>query len=131
MQNVPECMQNVPECMQIHELACNYISLDAVTQACTQLHKLTCSYMSLHAVPSACMQFLFSSEQLTRISQCLLNYHSYEQNVPNALNSPAFCCSLLFKVLENLDLITTFLDRAYLRIKFTYLMTITLKCAGV
>ena len=27
--------------------------------------------MSLHAVPSACMQFLSSSEQLTRISQCL------------------------------------------------------------
>ena len=38
MQNVPECMQYVPEsmqyvpeCMQIHELACNYISLHAVT----------------------------------------------------------------------------------------------------
>ena len=31
-----------------------------------QLHKLACSYIK------ACMQFLSSSEQLTRISQCLL-----------------------------------------------------------
>ena len=31
--------------------------------------------MSLHAVPRACMQFLSLSEQLTRISQCLLCAH--------------------------------------------------------
>ena len=36
-----------------------------------ELHKLACSSLSLHAVPWACMQFLSSSEQLTRISQCL------------------------------------------------------------
>ena len=37
-----------------------------------QLHELACSSLSLHAVTQACMQFLSSSEQLTRISQCLL-----------------------------------------------------------
>ena len=37
-----------------------------------QLHEFACGYMSLHDVPSACMQFLSLSEQLTRISQCLL-----------------------------------------------------------
>ena len=55
MQYVPECMQNVPACskmhadlwacMQVHELACNYISLHV------QLLKLVCNYISLHAVP--------------------------------------------------------------------------------
>ena len=40
-----------------------------------QLHKLTWSSMSLHAVSWACMQFLSSSEQLTRISQCLFFHH--------------------------------------------------------
>ena len=37
-----------------------------------QLHKLACSYISLHVVPWGCMQSLSSSEQFTRISQCLL-----------------------------------------------------------
>ena len=50
-QNACRMFQSVPKCMQIYELACNYISL--------------------HAVTLACMQFLSSSEQLTRISQCL------------------------------------------------------------
>ena len=43
-----------------------------------QLHKLACSSMSLHAVQWACMQFLSSSEQLTRISQCL--FYRYESS---------------------------------------------------
>ena len=38
-----------------------------------QFPELACSYTSLHAVTQACMQFLFSSEQLTRISQCLFS----------------------------------------------------------
>ena len=38
------------DCMKIHELACNYISLHAVAQACMQLHKPACSYISLHSV---------------------------------------------------------------------------------
>ena len=59
-------------CMQLHELACSYRSLYAFTWACMQLHKLACSSMTLHAVTWACMQFLSLSEQLTRISQCLL-----------------------------------------------------------
>ena len=55
-----------------------------------QLHKLACSYMSLHAhaVPSACMQFLFSSEQLTRISQCLLHiYFSKFESAPRVVDN--------------------------------------------
>ena len=58
--------------MHLHKLAFSYISLHAVTWACMQLHKPSCSSMSLHAVQWACMQFLSLSEQLTRISQCLL-----------------------------------------------------------
>ena len=50
--------------MQLHMLTSIYISLYAVTWACMQLHELECSSLSLHAV-------LSSSEQLTRISQCL------------------------------------------------------------
>ena len=60
--------------MHLHKLAFSYISLHAVTWACMQLHKPSCSSMSLHAVQWACMQFLSLSEQLTRISQCLLFY---------------------------------------------------------
>ena len=37
-----------------------------------QFPELSAGSMSLHAVSSACMQFLSLSEQLTRISQCLL-----------------------------------------------------------
>ena len=37
-----------------------------------QFHKHACSFMSLHAVLWPCMQLPSSSEQLTRISQCLL-----------------------------------------------------------
>ena len=36
-----------------------------------QVHELACNYISLHAVAQVCMQFLSLSEQLTRISQCL------------------------------------------------------------
>ena len=38
-----------------------------------QFPELTWSFMSLHAVSWACLQFLFLSEQLTRISKCLLS----------------------------------------------------------
>ena len=71
--------------MQLHKLTCSYISLHGVTKlACRSLslhavpwtfikfNELTWSSMSLHAVSWACKQFLSLSEQLTRISQCLL-----------------------------------------------------------
>ena len=58
--------------MQLHKLACSSLSLHAVPWACMQFPELSWSSMSLHAVSWACMQFLSSSEQLTRISQCLL-----------------------------------------------------------
>ena len=70
--------------MQSHKLACRSMSLHAVTEACMQYHK----HARLHAVPQDCMQchkharsfmslymqFISLSEQLTRISQCLLMY---------------------------------------------------------
>ena len=58
--------------MQIHELACSSLSLHAVPWTFMKFNELTWSAMSLRVVSWACMQFLFSSEQLTRISQCLL-----------------------------------------------------------
>ena len=63
-QNITECMQNVPECsiMQFYELAC--------------------SFMSLHAISWACMQFHSLSEQLKRISQCLVNCKEAALEVP-------------------------------------------------
>ena len=81
-------------CMQLHELTCSYMRLHSIPWSSMQLHELACSSLSLHAVPWtfmmfneltwssrslhavswACMQLLSLSEQLTRISQCLLKY---------------------------------------------------------
>ena len=58
--------------MQLHELACIYMSLHAVPWIFMMFNELTWSSIRLHAVSWACMQFLYLSEQLTRISQCLL-----------------------------------------------------------
>ena len=43
--------------MQLHKVACSYMSLLAVTWTCMHLHELACSFMSLHTVSWACMQF--------------------------------------------------------------------------
>ena len=59
-------------CMQFPELACSSLSFHEVSWAYMKFHELACSFMSLHPVSLACMQFLSLSEQLTRISQCLL-----------------------------------------------------------
>ena len=58
MQNVPECMQNDPECIQITDLwACmqyqnvpEHSRMHTDLWACMQVHELACSYISLHAV---------------------------------------------------------------------------------
>ena len=51
-QNVLECMQNVPKCYKMlqNELACIYMSLHKGPWSCMQLHNLACSYITLHAV---------------------------------------------------------------------------------
>ena len=79
-----ECNYMSLHAVQFHELVCSYISWNAVPLACMQLNKPACSNMSLHAVTWACMQLhelacsslslhaVLLSEQLTRISQCLL-----------------------------------------------------------
>ena len=69
-----ECSRMHAECSRtrMYQNACRSMSLHGGPWACMQLHKLARSYMSLHAVPWAWMQFISSSEQLTRISQCLL-----------------------------------------------------------
>ena len=82
-------------CMQFNELACSSKSLHAVQWACMQLHKLVCNYVTLHAVTLACMQFhehacssllCLSSEQLTRMSQCLFSFN---------WKNPKKCCKFL------------------------------------
>ena len=52
-----------------------------------QLHELACSSLSLHAVIQPSIQFLSSSEQLTRISQCLLVLYQIEINQPNLIQA--------------------------------------------
>ena len=60
--NVPEGyprFPKVPKCSKaLHELACSYISLNAVKRDCMKIHELACNYISLHAVAQACMQLL-------------------------------------------------------------------------
>ena len=59
-------------CMQFHGLACSFMILYAVSWACIQFYELSCSFISLQEISWACMHFLSLSEQLTRISMCLL-----------------------------------------------------------
>ena len=61
--------------MELQKLACRSMSLRVVPWVCMKYR------MSLHSVPWACMQFLSLSEQLTRISLCLLliDLHCYRE----------------------------------------------------
>ena len=73
-QNVTECKQNIPEFLENVPEGVQYFpeGMQNVPECIiAELHKLSCSYLSLHAVSWAYMQFLSSSEQLTRILQCL------------------------------------------------------------
>ena len=51
MQNVPECMQNVPECIQnVPENSRMHTECMQYVPECMQIHELACNYISLHAV---------------------------------------------------------------------------------
>ena len=65
------------------------------------LPRVTQDYPRLHAGKGACMQFLSLSEQLTRISQCLLVMHSWEAKLMEieSILSSHLCLGRIFKSL--------------------------------